>query len=212
MITLRRVGAATALALLTLTLNSCTGGEETTASTDTTDGAVAPKSAEQQRVDAQKAISGINPNIPIYPGVEYRADLSERDETLVKNQYGPQTQVYTLASQDSFPQVWHYYVHYLAQYRSYDPPSPYPPGSKNWRTMQIDLNQAMQDPFIPGEALQSPNRQVILQVAETEAEPPTVIRYIVTTPQATAVATTQAGGGEPVAMPDGPGGNAGEEP
>ena len=37
----------------------------------------------------------------------------------------------------------------------------------------------MQDPFIPGEALQSP-KQVMLQVAETEAEPKTVIRYIIT--------------------------------
>lgn len=38
----------------------------------------------------------------------------------------------------------------------------------------------MQDPFIPGEDLDPNGQQVLLQVAETEAEPRTVIRYIVT--------------------------------
>jgi hypothetical protein len=38
----------------------------------------------------------------------------------------------------------------------------------------------MQDPFIPGDTLKAGDKQVTLQVAETEAEPKTVIRYIVT--------------------------------
>ena len=44
----------------------------------------------------------------------------------------------------------------------------------------MQLNQAMQDPFIPGDTLKPGDKQVTLQIAETEAEPKTVIRYIVT--------------------------------
>lgn len=201
----RTVRWLAAAAVLTVTLASCTGGQETAASTETID----QKAVAQPAVNGVTQIESISPVIPVYPGVEYRPDLSERDEVMLRNQYGPQTKVYTLASQDSFPQVWHYYVQYLAQFRGYQPPSPYPPESKNWRTMQVDLNQAMKDPFIPGEMLNLPNRQIILQLAETEAEPPTVVRYIVTTPQQTAIATTTQGGSEPGALAvtdDAPGG------
>ena len=38
----------------------------------------------------------------------------------------------------------------------------------------------MQDPFIPGDMLKPGDKQVTLQVAETEAEPKTVIRYVIT--------------------------------
>ena len=38
----------------------------------------------------------------------------------------------------------------------------------------------MQDPFIPGDTLKPGARQITLQLAETEAEPRTVIRYIIT--------------------------------
>ncbi len=37
----------------------------------------------------------------------------------------------------------------------------------------------MQDPFIPGDTLKPGDRQITLQVAETEAAPKTVIRYII---------------------------------
>ena len=47
----------------------------------------------------------------------------------------------------------------------------------------------MQDPFIPGEAMNPAGKQVVLQIAETEAEPNTVIRYIVT-PAGTPLPTT----------------------
>jgi hypothetical protein len=46
--------------------------------------------------------------------------------------------------------------------------------------MEVHLNDAMQDPFIPGDTIAANGKQVTLQVAETEAEPKTVIRYIVT--------------------------------
>jgi hypothetical protein len=58
--------------------------------------------------------------------------------------------------------------------------NPYPPEQQNWRSLEVQLNQAMQDPFIPGDTLDPRGKQVTLQIAETEAEPKTVIRYIVT--------------------------------
>jgi hypothetical protein len=98
---------------------------------------------------------------------------------MIKNQYGANAEVITLATDDSFPQVYHYYTTYLAQFRAYPPQPPFPP-QQNWRTLEVQLNQAMQDPFIPGDTLKAQDKQVTLQVAETEAEPKTVIRYIIT--------------------------------
>ena len=46
--------------------------------------------------------------------------------------------------------------------------------------------QGVQDPFIPADTLKVQDKQVTLQVVETEAEPKTVIRYIVTPAQASA--------------------------
>src|SRR6266849_1799093 len=76
------------------------------------------------------------------------------------------------------PQVYHSYTTYLAQFRAYPPHPPFPP-QQNWRTLEVQLNQAMQDPFIPGDTLKPGDRQITLQVAETEAAPKTVIRYII---------------------------------
>src|SRR5947199_3926865 len=107
---------------------------------------------------------------------------------MIRNQYGNGAEVITLATDDSFPQVYHYYTTYLAQFRAYPPQPPFPP-QQNWRTLEVQLNQAMQDPFIPGEALNRDGKQVVLQVAETEAEPRTVIRYIITPPGSGAIAS-----------------------
>ena len=134
--------------------------------------------------------------IPIYEGADFREDLTRSDQVTIRNRYGPGAAVYTLASDDSFPQVYHYYTTYLSQFRAYPAPDSLPPSQKNWRTLEVQLNQAMQDPFIPGEALDLNGRQVTLQIAETETEPKTVIRYIVTPrPAAVAapVATASAG-------------------
>ena len=98
---------------------------------------------------------------------------------MYRNQYGPGTAVYTLATSDPFPEVWHYYVTYLAQYRGFTPQPPFPPENQTWRTLEIPLNQVMQDPFIPGDSLPGKDKTVSLQIAETEADPPTVIRYVV---------------------------------
>ena len=173
-----RTPLAAALLASSVFLSGCTGGQETTAGETESPGKNPPDAqASAPSVDVRGQLKTISPAIPIYGGADYREDLTRRDEVMIRNQFGPGTEVYTLATNDSFPQVWHYYVTYLAQYRSFSPPKAYPPENQNWRTIQVNLNAAMQQPFIPTDKLEGKN--VILQVAETEAEPSTVIRYIV---------------------------------
>jgi outer membrane murein-binding lipoprotein Lpp len=184
---MREVAKATviAAALSAVLLSGCTGGQESSAAEEqqpkknpiaTTDSVAAPN---QPQADPSKELKSISPAIPVYAGARYRDDLTRRDSVMVKNQYGPNAEVITLATDDSFPQVYHYYTTYLAQFRAYPPQPPFPP-QQNWRTLEVQLNQAMQDPFIPGDTLKAQDKQVVLQVAETEAEPKTVIRYIIT--------------------------------
>jgi len=171
-------GVLLAPCVLALALVSgCTGGNESKAS-DKPEAASA--SAEQTAIDATKEIAAINPAIPVYTGACFREDLTRRDEVMIRNQYGDGAEVYTLATDDSYPQVFHYYTTYLAQFRAFPAQETIPPERKDWRTLEVQLNQAMQDPFIPGKALDPNGKQVTLQIAETEAEPRTVIRYIVT--------------------------------
>jgi len=168
-------GVPMALCLFALVLASgCTGGSESKAA----DRENAPTS--QTTVDAKRELSTINPAIPMYQGAQYREDLTQRDAVMIRNQYGAGAEVYTLATDDSFPQVYHYYTTYLAQFRAFPAQDTYPPQRRDWRSLEVQLNQAMQDPFIPGEALDPNGRQITLQIAETESEPKTVIRYIVT--------------------------------
>jgi hypothetical protein len=195
------VGAAIAACVVSL-LSGCTGGQEGSAAETVlpqkntpvvpAKAAASPPQAPPA-VDPAKDLKAISPVIPVYAGARYRDDLTRRDSIMIRSQYGPNAQVYTLATDDSFPQVWHYYVTYLAQFRAYPRQSPYPPEKQTWRSMEVQLNQAMQDPFIPGDTLALGERQVTLQLAETEAEPRTVIRYIVT-PQPAAGTPTVAGG------------------
>ena len=195
-----RVGGAVAAGFLAAFLTAgCTGGTESTAAEEQLpqkNGVAPPQQTEAPSVDPRKELNTIGPAIPLYAGARYRDDLTRRDEVMVRNEYGANAKVYTLATDDSFPQVYHYYTTYLAQFRAYPAQSPYPPEQQNWRTLEVQLNEAMQDPFIPGESLKADGTQVVLQVAETEAEPKTVIRYIVTqpsgAPQNTAAAATGA--------------------
>jgi len=129
--------------------------------------------------DRTEELRAISKAIPIYAGAKYRDDLTKRDEVMVRNQYGPQADVITFASDDSYPQVYHYYTTYLAQFRAYPAQPPYP-STQNWRTLEVHLNDAMQDPFIPGDTLKPGDKHITLQIAETEAEPKIVIRYILT--------------------------------
>jgi hypothetical protein len=173
----------------------CTGGSESHAASEQTPPREAP-AAEQQAVNAKQQLDSISPAIPMYAGAEFRSDLTKRDEVMVRSRYGAGAQVYTMATDDSFPQVYHFYTTYLAQFRGFDSRDRYPNEGKNWRTLEVQLNQAMQDPFIPGDTMNVNGKQVMLQIAETEAEPHTVIRYIVmpagTLPPTTAVAQNGA--------------------
>jgi hypothetical protein len=189
-LSMKRWGAGSAIAATGLVLvlsASCTGGKESKAAEEElpkkngiATATVVQSGPSTASVDAQKDLKDINRAIPIYAGAQYRDDLTRRDEVMIRNQYGPQSKVYTMATDDSYPQVYHYYTTYLAQFRAYPPQAPYPPEQQNWRTLEVQLNQAMQDPFIPGDTIQANGQQITLQVAETEAEPKTVIRYIVT--------------------------------
>lgn len=205
-------GRGTAAILLTAALLAagCTGGQESTAAEEDLPKKNAAQPQQAPAVDARKEITSISHAIPVYAGAQYRDDLTRRDAVMVKNQYGPGAEVYTLATDDSYPQVYHYYLTYLAQFRAFPSQTPYPSESQQWRTLEVQLNQAMQDPFIPGDTIELNGRQVILQVAETEAEPKTVIRYIVappTTAPVTASADPITTGGQrvpqqPAATPD----------
>jgi hypothetical protein len=188
-----------ALALTGAFLAGCTGGTEGSAAEEKAPqknpivtASVPAEPQAQPQIDPRRDLKAINRAIPIYAGAKYRDDLTHRDAVMVRNQYGPQAEVYTLATDDSFPQVYHYYTTYLAQFRASPAKPPYPP-DQDWRTLEVQLNQAMQDPFIPGDTFNIGDKQVTLQVVETEAEPKTVIRYIVMPPQSAQPPAVAAG-------------------
>ena len=185
-----RTGVVGVMLVAVMLSIGCTGGKESTAAEEPIPqkNGIAPAqqtaATAAPAVDPRKDLDSIGQAIPVYAGARYRDDLTHRDEVMIRNQYGADARVYTLATDDSFPQVYHYYTTYLAQFRAFPAQSPYPPEQQTWRTLEVQLNQAMQDSFIPGESLKQDGKQVVLQVAETEAEPKTVIRYIVTPPAA----------------------------
>jgi hypothetical protein len=190
------IGATIVSALL---LAGCTGGQEGSAAEEQqpkknpiaeTTTAPAPSPSPAQPADRTHEIKSINSAIPVYAGARYRDDLTKRDEVMIRNQYGPHADVITLATDDSYPQVYHYYTTYLAQFRAYPAQPPYP-AAQNWRSLEVQLNQAMQDSFIPGDTLKPGDKQITLQIAETEAEPKTVIRYIITDKPITATAVAE---------------------
>lgn len=154
-------------------LSSCTGGQQTQA------GEFEVTDSTPQQPTPRQAIRKIHPAIPVYAGASFRDDLTARDRMEINRQFGETTEVYTLATNDAFPKVWHYYVTYLAQYRGFQPPRALPDEGRSWRTIQINLNTAMRDPFMPDPAGDL-SRPVLLQLAESEGDPHTVIRYIVT--------------------------------
>ena len=170
------IGSVALAALLALV--GCTGGQETSAETFQT--AETPAEEQPEAVDAREKLGEVSTAIPVYAGARYRDDFTRRDSVVMRNQYGNGTEVITLASDDDLPKVWHYYVTYLAQYRAFEPPAPFPPEKKTWRSLEVNLSEAMQDPFVPGTNLKATDRNVILQVAETEADPRTIIRYVIT--------------------------------
>lgn len=154
-------------------LSSCTGGQQTQA------GEFEVAESSPQKPTPREAIHNIHPAIPVYAGASFRDDLTARDKMEIARQFGEPAEVYTLATNDAFPKVWHYYVTYLAQYRGFHPPKALPEEGRSWRTIQINLGTAMRDPFMPDPAGEL-KRPVLLQLSESEGTPNTVIRYIVT--------------------------------
>src|SRR5689334_16707235 len=113
---MKRWGAGSAIAATAVVclLTACTGGKESNAAEEQLPkknpiAADATKPATAPSVDAQKELRDISHAIPIYAGAQYRDDLTRRDEVMIRNQYGPQSKVYTMATDDSYPQVYHYY-------------------------------------------------------------------------------------------------------
>lgn len=165
-----------------LGLSGCTGGQRSEAGEipkirPATATAVSIPQPKQPSV--RESLHAINPAIPVYAGAEFRADLTLHDAAGIRDQFGAPAEVYTLTSTDPFPMVWHYYVTYLGQYRGFAPPKAYPPANQQWRTMQINLASAMQDPFIPEEGRPF-GRTVLLQISEIESGQATMIRYVIT--------------------------------
>src|SRR5258708_175534 len=107
---------STAAAVILLSaglLAGCTGGQESHAAEEQTpkkNGIPAATTAPpvQPQVDAKAALKSISAVIPIYAGAKYRDDLTRRDSVMIKNQYGPTAELYTLPPDDSFPHVYHY--------------------------------------------------------------------------------------------------------
>jgi len=203
---MKRVGAWLGSSLLAVVLaTGCTGGQESTAAEEAAPTANSITEAEPEKsVNARATLKSISPVIPLYAGARYRDDLTRRDAVMVRNRYGSDATVYTLATNDSFPQVYHYYTTYLAQFRAFPSQATYPREGQDWRTLEVVLNEAMQDPFIPGAALNTEGKRIILQVAETEAEPKTVIRYIVARGGASVTQTPVAAAAGAAAAPSGP--------
>ena len=143
-------------------VSGCTGGQRTEASElprlrPATVSSTATRSVTPPKETAPvEILRAINPAIPVYAGAEFRADLKRLKRDL-----------------DSGGRT------YLGQYRGFSPPKAYPPAHQQWRTMQINLGSAMQDPFIPDEG-KPLDRNVLLQISESESGPATVIRYVIT--------------------------------
>lgn len=168
---------AIVIACLTVaTLPRCTGDENAASAQEH---ASKPLAGTEWPLTPFQQIHGISKSIPIYPNSSFRDDLSRQDLQTFRTQYGADTITYTFGTDDAFPQVWHYYVTYLSQYRDFKPMRPFPPENQKLRTIEIPLNKVMQDPFIPGEAYGAATTAVVLQVVETDSDPRTIIRYVV---------------------------------
>jgi hypothetical protein len=128
----------------------------------------------------EQRLAELHPAIPIYPGAGYNADLTRRDSVTVQREFGQEAEVFTLATNDSFPKVYHYYVTYLSQYRAYDPPrTAYPSARQAARSLELHLDDIMLEPFIPADQWLREDRNVILRVNESDT-PNVTIRYILT--------------------------------
>lgn len=138
-----------------------TGAETTAAS--------APREAAAPTFDEiRRRLDAAGESIPLWSGV--RAEPQS-----IREENG--TTTIDLWTNDSFPMVWHFYVTYLAQYRAWNPEDPFPSKTAENRSLDLDLNEVMRDPFIPGTELDS-NQKVTLMIREEPTSRRVNIRYI----------------------------------
>lgn len=181
----------TTLLILSLASFGCQGREGSASAASGGTSTPADPYADAQPVALLESIS---PAIPVYPSLAYSAELTRQDNVNAERLYGPQAQIWTFSTANSLPKVWHYYSTWLGMFRGEATLPAFPRGSEMGRSAQIELSQAMQQPFIPGDEVEPGAHRVILELAETNTRARTVVRYIITPPHASQTA--------PVANPD----------
>ncbi|MDX1584697.1 MAG: hypothetical protein R3338_13955 [Thermoanaerobaculia bacterium] len=143
------------------------------------DPAIAETSAEEdgaedegpiRATEARRILDQIEPAIPLWPGSRMTGDSVRRSNG---------TMTIDLWSNDPFRMIWHYYVLYLAQYRGWDPPDPYPSSGSDSKRLELDLNEVMRDPFVPGTALDGDDPRIFLQIREGRRGEGVNIRYVI---------------------------------
>jgi hypothetical protein len=119
----------------------------------------------------RQILDRVQPAIPLWPGAHATEDPVRAA--------GAST-IIDLSTEDSFPMVWYYYVTYLAQYRGWTPPAPFPPRRDSARSLDLDLNEIMRDPFIPGTEISPDSAEsVTIQIREDLVNRRVNIRYLV---------------------------------
>lgn len=162
------------LLILLLMVGGCRQEEQASTSTAASDAAAETAAAPETPPEIRKTLDQIQPAIPLWTGARATSDSVRRQ--------GSST-VIDLWTNDSFPMVWHYYVTYLAQYRAWEPLDPYPDRTDEGRSLQLDLNEVMRDPFVPDTSLDPGDPHVILMIREDVSRNRVNIRYVIEPPE-----------------------------
>lgn len=163
------------IALLSLAVAGCHGRE------GSANAASAAAAADDPYRNAQPLalLETISPAIPVYPSAEYSPDLTRQDNMNSDRIYGADSEVWTFVTANSYPKVHHYYVNWLGMFRAYDAPDSIPDDSETLRSFQVNLNEAMQQPFVPGDEIEPGANRVLLELAESDTRRHTIIRYVI---------------------------------
>ncbi len=166
---------ALVLLILLLMAGGCRQEQQDPTSTSASEADAEAVTAPPTPAEVRKTLDQIEPAIPLWTGARATSDSVRKQ--------GSST-VIDLWSNDSFPMVWHYYVTYLAQYRAWDPIDPYPSRSEKGRSLELDLNEVMRDPFVPDTSLDSGDPHVTLMIREDVSQNRVNIRYVIGPPEA----------------------------
>lgn len=157
-----------------LAISGCRKEQQATQSTPEEAVAEAP-AAPPPPPAVRKILDKLEPSIPLWPGARATSESVRKE--------GSST-IIDLWTNDSFPMVWHYYVTYLAQYRAWEPLSPFPKRSEEPRSLDLVLSDVMKDPFVPGTALDRDDQTVTLMIREDPTRNRVNIRYLIQPAQA----------------------------